>query len=507
MPELKRIWPPSEAEFQELATEFNVIPVSARLLADAETPLTIFHKLVGTGEGFLLESVEQGQRWSRFSFVGRSNLGTLRLDDSGLTGSGVLARYSIDPKGGIFTNLELIVDSLNVAAHKAHPPLTSGFVGYLGYDTVRELEQLAEPKADDRNLPIAEMSLIGEICAFDHFEQSLTLIKNVVLSGSEPPDLLGEIYNAAVVGLDEMAHSISDRNGPELVEFPTRTSSLPEFTRTFSPAEYMGAVEVAKEFIASGDVFQVVISQRFDFKLKVPAFELYRALRVANPSPYMYFVRTESVEVVGSSPEALVKLDHGRVTTRPIAGTRPRGANEFEDARLAAELGENPKEIAEHIMLVDLARNDVGRVAVFGTEKVDELMTIEKYSSVIHMTSQVSSTLKEGLGPFDVLKATIPAGTVSGSPKVRAMEIIDELEKTRRGPYAGVVGYIDLAGNLDVAIAIRTLFVDRESNAYMQAGAGIVADSDPKSEDEECLNKAKSILSVVASAEVAFSKK
>src|ERR1700738_1610342 len=285
-----------------------------------------------------------------------------------------------------------------------------------------------------------------------------------------------------------------------LVEPPLREDELPPVRRRTSPEQYARAVEVAKEHILAGDAFQVVLAQRFDLDLDAEPFDLYRALRQGNPSPYRYFPHHEDVDVIGSSPEPMVQLLDGRVISRPIAGTRRRGRTEEEDRRMAAELVEHPKEIAEHVMLVDLARNDVGRVVEFGTEQVDELMTLERYSHVMHLTSQVSGRLRAGLGPIDVLRATLPAGTVSGAPKVRAMEIIDELEPVKRGPYAGVVGYVDFSGNLDTAIAIRTMFVDRGGRASVTAGAGIVGDSDPALEDLECRNKAPALLAAVPGA-------
>ena len=285
-----------------------------------------------------------------------------------------------------------------------------------------------------------------------------------------------------------------------LVEPPGREDELPDTRRRTSPEAYRQAVEVAKEHILAGDVFQVVLSQRFDVDLDADPFDLYRSLRQVNPSPYMYFLRHPELSVVGSSPEPMVQLLDGRVISRPIAGTRRRGRTDEHDRRLAAELAEHPKERAEHVMLVDLARNDVGRVVRYGSERVDELMTLERYSHVMHLTSQVSGRLREGLGPVDVLRATLPAGTVSGAPKVRAMEIIDELEPIKRGPYAGVIGYFDFSGNLDTAIAIRTMLVAPDGTASIQAGAGIVADSDPADEDLECRNKAAALLAAVPGA-------
>jgi anthranilate synthase component 1 len=314
-----------------------------------------------------------------------------------------------------------------------------------------------------------------------------------------------DLYDAAVARLVEMASDGSRPLDEPLVPVPPSGSEsepedLPAVRRRMSLESFAAAVDAAKELILAGDIFQVVLSQRFDLDLGADSFDLYRSLRQVNPSPYMYFLRHPSLDVVGSSPEPMVQLLDGRVISRPIAGTRRRGRTDEDDRRMAGELTEHPKEIAEHIMLVDLARNDVGRVVEFGSEHVDELMTLERYSHVMHLTSQVSGRLRPGLGPIDVLRATLPAGTVSGAPKVRAMEIIDSLEVTKRGPYAGVVGYVDFSGNLDTAIAIRTMMVGPGGNASVQAGAGIVADSDPALEDLECRNKAAALLAAVPGA-------
>ena len=309
-----------------------------------------------------------------------------------------------------------------------------------------------------------------------------------------------DLYDQAVARLAQMASDGARPLDEPLVEPPLRDDEVPEVRRRTPKERYEASVEVAREHILAGDIFQVVLAQRFELDLGAESFDLYRALRQVNPSPYMYYLRHPELDVVGSSPEPMVQLLDGRVISRPIAGTRRRGRTEEEDRRMAAELVEHPKERAEHIMLVDLARNDVGRVVRFGTERVDELMTLERYSHVMHLTSQVSGRLRDGLGPIDVLRATLPAGTVSGAPKVRAMQIIDELEPVKRGPYAGVVGYVDFSGNLDTAIAIRTMFVGRDGRATVTAGAGIVADSDPALEDLECRNKAAALLAAVPGA-------
>jgi anthranilate synthase component 1 len=362
------------------------------------------------------------------------------------------------------------------------------------------------PPPDDLGHPDAVISVIGELAAFDHWRQRVTLVDNVLFGSDkdEARDDAGLVaaYRGALSHIEAMRNDL-EHPGPErLATPPSSEATLPEgaVRRGTSAAGYRQAVEVAKEYIRAGDAFQIVLSQRFDFELGCDPFDVYRVLRQVNPSPYMFFLRQGGVTVVGASPEPMVQLLGGRVVSRPIAGTRRRGSDDREDRRLEAELVENPKECAEHVMLVDLARNDVGRVARFGTERVNELMTVERYSHVMHLTSEVSGELRGGLGPVDVLRATLPAGTVSGAPKVRAMEIIEELEPTKRGPYAGIVGYIDFSGNLDTAIAIRTLVATADGKASVQAGAGIVADSDPQAEDEECAAKAAAVLAAVAGA-------
>jgi len=323
---------------------------------------------------------------------------------------------------------------------------------------VREVEQLPNIPRDDRNLPDAVMCMIGSLAAFDHWKQRVYLLESVPVF-----ELTAAQIDAAYDEAIERIHrAVADLTKPLSylpVEPPTEDDKKQQFVSPVNGSDYQRSVESAKEYIRAGDIFQVVLSQRFDIELDAEPFDMYRVLRQVNPSPYMYYVKHDDLTIVGSSPEPMVQLQGGRVISRPIAGTRKRGRTDEHDRKLAAELRENPKEVAEHVMLVDLARNDVGRVAKFGSMNVDELMTLERYSHVMHMTSQVSGDIREGLGPIDVLRATLPAGTVSGAPKVRAMEIIDELEPVKRGPYAGVVGYVDFSGNLDTAIAIRTMFI------------------------------------------------
>ena len=490
---------PSREEFRALARDHAVVPVWQELLADFITPVAAFARLVpGDEPGFLLESVENGERWSRWSFVGRRPIATLTARGRDVAVTGDLPA-DLPTDDGILAALEHLLDHYHSPKIAELPPLHGGVIGYLGYDVVREVEDLPEVPFDDTGHPDALLGVIGQLAAFDHFRQRVTLIENVIVPEGASDADIDDLYDRAVEGLSELARDGARATDEPLVDPPDPEAELPEVTSSMGSEEYCRAVEVAREYILAGDVFQVVLSQRFDFDLDADPFDLYRVLRQVNPSPYMYFVREPGVTLVGCSPEPMVQLLGDRVISRPIAGTRRRGRTDAEDRRLAAELVEHPKEIAEHVMLLDLARNDVGRVVEFGTEQVDETMTLENYSHVMHMTSQVSGTLAQGRTPIDVLRATLPAGTVSGAPKVRAMEIIDELEPVKRGPYAGVVGYLDFSGNIDTAIAIRTMVI-QGNRASVQAGAGVVADSVPEHEDLECHNKAQALLSAVPGA-------
>jgi anthranilate synthase component I len=482
-----------------LARDHTVIPVWRDLLADFVTPVAAFARLTGDGPGFLLESVDRGERWSRYSFVGRHPLATLVARDGGLEVTGQIPD-GMPTDQGILAALDSLVGAYRTPTLPELPPLHAGVIGYLGYDVVREVERLPSPPTDDQGHPDAMLSVIGELAAFDHGRQQVTLVASAVVAPGAGPAALDEAYDEAVARLDRLAADGARPLDEPLLDPPRPDEPLPEHHSTLGSEAYGKAVEVAREHIAAGDIFQVVLSQRFDFDLEADPFDVYRVLRQINPSPYMYFLRYPELTIVGASPEPMVLLRDGRVISRPIAGTRPRGQTDAEDRRLGAELREHPKELAEHVMLLDLARNDVGRVVEFGTEQVDETMTLERYSHVMHLTSQVSGRLAGGRSPVDVLRATLPAGTVSGAPKVRAMEIIDDLEPTRRGPYAGIVGYLDFSGNIDTAIAIRTLVVGGDGRASVQAGAGIVFDSDPAAEDEECHAKARAVLAAVPSA-------
>jgi anthranilate synthase component I len=492
---------PSRDDFRVLARDYTVVPVWREVLADLETPLSAFVKLVGEREGFLLESVEHAERWGRFSFLGRNPARTFIARGRNIEWLGGAPPDGVPSDRGTLALVEALLARFRAPTLPELPPFHGGIVGWMGYDTVREIEDLPSPPRDDLGFPDAVCSLAGSVAAFDHFRQRMYLIENVYPPPGADESTIDAMYDGAIARLD---NAVVDLGQP----LPYRPSlppedeldQLPDVRGNFERGAWIGAVDAAKEHILDGDIFQVVLSQRFDLVEPVAPLDVYRVLRLVNPSPYMYYLHHPEATVVGSSPEALVQLRNGRVISRPIAGTRRRGRSDEHDRRLEAELVEHPKERAEHVMLLDLARNDVGRVVRFGTEQVEELMTLERYSHVMHLTSQVAGDLADGLGPIDVLRATFPAGTVSGAPKVRAMEIIDELEPTKRGPYAGVVGYVDFSGNLDTAIAIRTMFW-RDGRATLQAGAGIVADSVPEDEDLECRNKARALLTAAAAAQ------
>ena len=499
---------PGLAGFHTLAAKHLVVPVWRELVADTLTPVAAYLQIAGgaTGTGFLLESVEGGERWGRYSFVGRNPLATVtsradRVTTTGDVDLDALTGNRVSGTGGVLAALEAILDTFDSPDLPELPPLHAGLVGYLGYDVVREIEYLPDTPEDDHGHPDAVLAMIGQLAAFDHWRQRVVLIDNVVIDPGWGAGELDRAYAEAVLRLDRLAADCFRPLDQPPRLLPERTGPPPDVHRTMSDSLYEDAVRAAKEYVAAGDIFQVVLSQRFDLdSLGVDPFDVYRVLRLVNPSPYLYFLRFPEVTVVGASPEPMVRLREGTVVSRPIAGSRRRGATPEDDARLEAELVEDPKEQAEHVMLVDLARNDVGRVVSFGSEVVEEMMVVERYSHIMHLTSQVTGRLSPGKGPIDVLRATLPAGTLSGAPKVRAMEIIDEFEPTKRGVYGGVVGYLDFSGNLDTAIAIRTMTVHPDGSASVQAGAGIVADSDPAAENAECGDKAAAMLSAVAMA-------
>ena len=486
----------SKERFLELADRYTVVPLATEVLGDRETPVSVFEALVGDDDGYLLESVEGGERWARWSFVGWDPLFTL-VARGGAT-EAVGAEIDL-PEGDPLQVLESLLtrfrtpDGTECGFPGETPPLHGGFVGYLAYDVVRYVEALPEAPPDDRGLPEMVWHVGGGLAAIDRLRDTILIIRNVIV-GDDPArayDDAVEVIRSDVERLSRVAvRSLGAR--PSFDEIAASEANT-------SPAEFEASVLRAIEHINAGDAFQIVPSIRFDVEFDGNAFAVYRALRLVNPSPFMYFVRHGSVSIAGSSPELMTRVRDGVAYSRPIAGTRPRGVDPEADVALEEELLADPKERAEHIMLIDLARNDLGRVCEFGTVTVDDLMVIERYSHVMHIVSGVSGAVRTGLGPVDVLRATFPHGTVTGAPKIRAMEIIDDLESTARGPYAGAVGYIDFAGNLDTAIGLRTMISDG-TRAWVQAGAGVVADSVPASEYQECLNKAAAVLAAVAAA-------
>ncbi|MFG2580649.1 anthranilate synthase component I [Streptomyces malaysiensis] len=486
--------------FRKLAADRRVIPVSRKLLADGDTPVGLYRKLAAERPGtFLLESAENGRSWSRYSFIGVRSAATLteregRTHWLGTPPVGVPTEG--DPLQALRATVETLHTPRDLGGLVQLPPFTGGMVGYLGYDIVRRLEKVGEHGQDDLRLPELTMLLTSDLAVLDHWDGTVLLIANAI-NHNDLDTGVDEAYADAVARLDAMAADLVRPVPTDPAALPE--SELPEYTALWGGEDFKEAVDDIKERIRAGEAFQVVPSQRFETPCSASALDVYRVLRATNPSPYMYLFRFEGFDVVGSSPEALVKVEDGRAMLHPIAGTRHRGATPQEDAALAEELLADPKERAEHLMLVDLGRNDLGRVCEPGSVEVVDFMSVERYSHVMHIVSTVTGSLAEGRTAFDVLTACFPAGTLSGAPKPRALQIIEELEPSRRGLYGGCVGYLDFAGDSDTAIAIRTALL-RDGTAYVQAGAGIVADSDPVAEDAECRNKAAAVLRAVHAA-------
>ena len=484
--------------FRVLAKDRRVIPVTRRLLADGDTPIALYRKLARERPGtFLLESAENGRTWSRYSFIGVRSSATLTVREGRAHWLGA-PPVSVPAEGEPLTVLRETLRALHTPRDPELPPFTGGMVGYLGYDIVRRLESVGDSAEDDLRLPELTMLLASDLAVVDHRDGTVLLIANAI-NHNDLATGVDEAYADAVARLDAMTADLS-RPAETVAPRPLPASELPEYTARFGGPAFQEAVARVKEYIRAGDAFQVVPSQRFEIPCRARALDVYRVLRATNPSPYMYLFRFGDFDLVGSSPEALVKVQDGRALLHPIAGTRPRGATPKEDAALGEELLADPKERAEHLMLVDLGRNDLGRVCVPGSVEVVDFMSVERYSHVMHLVSTVTGRLAAGRTAFDALTACFPAGTLSGAPKPRALQIIEELEPTRRGVYGGCVGYLDFAGDADTAIAIRTALL-RDGVAYVQAGAGVVADSDPVAEDTECRNKAAAVLRAVATAE------
>ena len=502
---------PDWETFRRLARDAEFVPVYRRLVSDSLTPVTAFHKIDAGRCACLFESVVGGEKVGRYSFLATEPFLEIEAygqrvtinSYNGVSASGqpLLSTRQYDARDPL-QELRRLVESHRAATLPELPPFCGGVVGYAGYDTVRYSERLPNAPSDDRQIPDLAFAFYDRMVVFDNVTKTLVVVGLARLNRDDKsPAALEKAYRAAAARVDELVRRLSAPTcdlAP--VDIAAHGDPTIEGTSNFSQPQFEQAVEKCLEYIRAGDVFQVVISRRMEVPITVHPFEAYRMLRVVNPSPFMFYVRTPSVTLVGSSPEIMVRVVDGRVTVRPLAGTRRRGRTDEEDRRLAEELLADPKERAEHVMLVDLGRNDVGRVCQFRSVQVSDVMTIERYSHVMHITSNVNGQLAPGKTAFDALQACLPAGTVSGAPKVRAMEIIDEIEPHRRGPYAGAVGYVDFNGNMDTCIALRTIVVQGDK-AYVQAGAGIVADSVPALEWQETANKARGLLKALELAE------
>lgn len=495
----------SLTEAQVFAKSYQVIPIVESVFSGTETPLSIFEKLASSSPGsFLLESAEQGV-WSRYSFVGVNNVGFLASSDG--TGINWISADGKMPSGmreidleGLtgFDALELLQSSWRAAPVPNLPPLVSGMVGLMGWDTIHQLEKLGSPKPKEFAMPDLAMAIIQDMVVVDHSDSSLKLVSNIYVDKAQ--DLESQ-YSEALNRIKQMKVELLGASKPFIADVDL--SAEPEFVRRTTDLEFSAIIKTAKQHVVAGDVFQVVVSQRFDIESGASALDVYRMLRALNPSPYMYllnfFDERGTFAVVGSSPEALVRVSSGKAVLHPIAGSRPRGSSIEADAALATELASDEKEKAEHLMLVDLARNDLLKVCDPSSVTVTEFMAVERYSHIMHLVSTVEGDIRKGASAVEVVKATFPAGTLSGAPKPRALEIIEALEPVNRGLFGGVVGYFDFAGNADLAIAIRTA-VMRDGMAYVQAGAGIVLDSNPESESAETLSKASAPLRAIHAA-------
>ena len=487
-------------EFRQYAKNYNVIPVTRKLLADGETPIGVYKKLAKSrANTFLLESAEHGGVWSRYSFIGVASEATLTEKDGEVFWRGTMpagAPTGVDP----LSALRMAAAHLRSPEIPNTPTLTGGLVGYLGYDSVRRLEKLPNISSDELKVPELEFMLTSDLAVMDHSEGSITLIANVInWDGSD--ERVDEVYELAINRLDRMQKDLQSALPGDIASIDEKVAyNQNNYESNIDEDAFLEKVGKIKEEIKSGEAFQVVISQRFVADCQADSLDVYRMLRLHNPSPYMFFLRFEDgLDVVGSSPEALVKVTDGEVMVHPIAGTRRRSNSPEKDEKIAQELLSDPKERAEHLMLVDLGRNDLGRVCEPGSVEVVEFMNIERFSHVMHIVSTVTGKLDSNKAPIEALFSTFPAGTLSGAPKPRAMQIIEELEPSRRGIYGGALGYLDFRGNIDTCIAIRTAVI-REGKAYVQAGAGVVADSDAKSEFQECINKAAAVLGAVNAA-------
>ena len=500
---------PTKDEFCRLAEKGNLIPVSRRLLADQETPLSAYRKIRGQGESFLFESVEGGEHLGRYSFVGSNPRGMIRQfgnEIEWLEGGVIREKFKVVGRGKVKNEGE-IADGLEIvekvlANYKPVdlpdlPRFTGGALGFVGYEFVHDIEPvIPRPVEDELGTPTVCFIIADQLLVFDRVTQTLTVIVNGIIGSSDDPSV---VYDRTASEVERIIGLLEQSIEFNPVSFP---DDLPEkkFTSNQEKKRFLANVNKSKEYINSGDIIQVVGSQRFSAPIKASSLDVYRAVRSINPSPYMFLLEFDGYSLVGASPEIHVRCEDKKVEIRPIAGTRPRGENPDDDFALERELLADPKECAEHVMLVDLARNDIGRVCDYGSVEVKDLMIIERYSHVMHIVSQVEGKLKEDCSPYDLIRATFPAGTLSGAPKIRAMQIISEFERTTRGPYGGCVGYFSFSGNLDCCITIRTALL-KDGKAYVQAGGGWVADSLPESEFQETINKSKAMIKALVLAE------
>lgn len=501
------MYSPAIEEFRKLAAHGNLIPVTRRLLADFETPLSAYRKIRGQGESFLFESVEGGEHIGRYSFVGCNPRAVIRQQGNRVEvteGGKTVQQFTVASSGhdshtvrdGLAV-VEGVLRRFRAVAVSGLPRFTGGAVGFLAYEFIHDVEPVvARPPKDELKTPAMYFLIAHELLIFDRVSQTITVLVNAVLDEAQSVD---DAYESAVAEVERIVSLIEQPLEHTPVSVPREVPAIP-FESNVPKEKFAANVLKAKEYITAGDIIQVVGSQRFSTPVKASPLDIYRAARSINPSPYMFLLELEGFSLVGASPEIHVRCENRRVEIRPIAGTRPRGKTEQEDAANEKELLADPKERAEHVMLVDLARNDLGRVCNYGSVQVKDLMIIERYSHVMHIVSQVEGRLSEDKTPYDLMRATFPAGTLSGAPKVRAMQIISELEQTQRGPYGGCVGYFSFNGNLDCCITIRTALI-KDGKAYIQAGGGWVNDSTPEGEYQETVNKAKAMIKAVALAE------
>jgi anthranilate synthase component 1 len=490
---------PTFDEFAALARDHTVVPVYRQLTGDTLTPVSAFCKVQEGDWSFLFESVVGGERVGRYSFLGAGPFRTFEAFGNRTRTRDGAGRWVEDESPDPLRVLEEMIAKYRAPNLPALPRFSGGAVGYAGYDTVRYVERLPDAPPDDRGIPDLSFGFHDRMVIFDHAAKTVLVVANALVD--RDMDLraaFAEACRRADQLVERLQRGVADIQLTDIQ--PSGAPLAARVTSNFTRAEFEAAVEKARAYIHAGDAFQIVLSQRFRTETRARPFDIYRALRVVNPSPFMFYLRAGAVTLVGASPEIMCRVENGVITNRPLAGTRRRGATPEEDRALAEELVADPKERAEHIMLVDLARNDVGRVAEIGSVKIGDLLAVERYSHVMHLSSTVTGKLRPGLTAFDALRASLPAGTLSGAPKVRAMEIIDELEPHRRGPYGGAVGYVDFGGDMDTCIALRTMVLLGQT-AYVQAGAGLVADSVPASEYEETVNKAMSLLRAVEVAE------